>query len=174
MHADRVGNVRKHQRLHGFGAVVEEAPLVLDDAGGDLEQRLVPGLDALQKPARFLKIVLQELIVGRGIRASHHRGVIGVDAQAWRRLAVQLHQPAPFVLANHHVRNDVLDFFARYGRPRSWIQGLNQTHDVRELMLLQPRAAQQGREVACSEQIHVFAQECARFLEPERSVRDVA
>ena len=50
--------------FHGFGAVVEEAPLVLDDAGGDLEQRLVRDW-TLFRNQRFLEIVLQELIVGR-------------------------------------------------------------------------------------------------------------
>ena len=51
VHADVVGDVAQHERPQVLDAVVEEVPLEIDDARGDLVDRLLALLDRLDQPA---------------------------------------------------------------------------------------------------------------------------
>ncbi|MNP13609.1 hypothetical protein D3C76_1058960 [compost metagenome] len=108
VHAHRFGNVMQHQGLHRFVAMVEKTALMLDDLRGDLHQRFVAALQALDEPARFLQLVAHEGVVGAGVGASDKACVLRVDAQPRDRLLVQLDQPALTVLAHDDVGHDVL------------------------------------------------------------------
>ena len=93
VHADVVGDVAQHQRPQVLDAVIEEVALEVDDAVGDLVDRLLPLLDRLDQPQRRAELVLH---VGARLVGVVRRAL--VEQPAVDRADPHLRQP---VLVQH-------------------------------------------------------------------------
>ena len=89
MHIYRFSDVVQHQRFHGFLTIVKKTLLMFHDPRCNLQQRFVPALQALDEPACFLQVVFQIVVVATGVRASHQRGILRINANPWRNFRIQ-------------------------------------------------------------------------------------
>ena len=81
MHADRSGDVLQDHRFHVLLALGEEVALTLDDRAGDLQERVVADLEALEEPTRLLKLRTQQRMAAAPRTLADQAGVLVVDAQ---------------------------------------------------------------------------------------------
>ena len=105
-------------------------------------------MQAFQKPAGFLEIVAQVAVVGAAVGALDETRVVAVDAQAWRRIGIELYDPAAFLLADEYIGYHVLriviaDLFAGEG-----VEGLHQLQDFPQVIFWQFHAPHDLREIA--------------------------
>ena len=107
MHFYCFGDIVQNQWLHCFRAILEEVALVFDDFAGHFHQGFVAALQAFQKPACLLQVVSQEGVVRAVVSPLDQAGVAAVDADARRNVRIEFHPPAPILLADKNVRNDI-------------------------------------------------------------------
>lgn len=107
MHLDGVGDLREDHGLHLLCAALKEVALLLHYAAGNLEERVIPGLEALDDPLGLLQVVphVLPLVGGAALR---YLGVALVDAELSRKRRVEEGLPDAVYLPDDYVRINVL------------------------------------------------------------------
>jgi hypothetical protein len=124
VHADVVRHVPEHQRAQLGQALVEKTALVAHDRLGDLEDRPLALIDALEQPQRAAQLVLDVVARLFGPRALvvQHLPVGGTDPQAWQAVVVEHDLVVLAFHHDHHVRGDVVGAVRTVARPGAWVE----------------------------------------------------
>ncbi len=127
MHADLVGDIAQHHRLHRFVTLLQEIGLPLHYACRNLEQGLVSDLQAANKPACFLQLGAQHRVIAT---AAQQFCVLLIDGQLRHAGGTDFDLPAIIHLAHEHVGNDVLGSSGADDLSGTWITATNQGQRV--------------------------------------------
>src|SRR6185437_13846570 len=136
VHADGFGDVLEDHRPHVLLAVLEERGLTLDDRAGDLDQRLVPDLQALQQPACFLQLRTHGRVAGV---ATDEVRIALVETHTRQGGRVHFYRPAVLRPSHEYVGNDVLRGARAHRRARPRMAGTYQRQRAGELLVAGPQ-----------------------------------
>ncbi len=140
-----------------------------DDSPRHAQQGLVPDLQALHQPARFLQLAAQRGVLAAAAEAA---GVGGVDPQSWRNGRVDLHLPLVFHAPYEHVRDDVFGRARVGGVAGARIQGAQQGDRGLQLLRVATQSAADGGVVLFAELDQAFRREAPRQVQPGRVRRE--
>ena len=132
VHGDRFGDVLEDHRPHVLVALLEEGRLALDDRAGDLHERLVADLEALEQPARLLQLRAHGGVAGV---AADEAGVTLIEAHARQGGGVELDAPAVIGAAHEHIRHHVFGAAGADGRAGARMAGAHQRQRAGEFLL---------------------------------------
>src|SRR6185437_6918598 len=161
VHADRLGDVLEDHRPHVLLAVLEEGGLPLDDGAGDLDQRLVPDLKALQQPARFLQLGAHGGMAGI---APDEARVALVEAHSGQGGRVDFHGPAVLGAPHEYIRHHV------FGRARAdrgagpGMTGAYERQGAGEVLVADPKLPLDDGELAAGDALQVVTSNLDRSL----------
>ena len=156
VHVDRFGDVLEDHRPHVLIALLEKGGLALDDRAGDLDQRLVADLEALEQPARLLQLRAHARVAGV---AADEAGVALIEAHARQGRGVELDAPAVLGATHEHIGHHVLGAAGADGRTGARVAGAHQRQRTGEFLLRGTQFAAQQGEFALGDEFQVMARD---------------
>ena len=159
MQAHGFGHRAQGQRLQVGHAATEEAFLLADEFGGDLEDRHLPLVERLHQPARVGQLFREPALVGLPAAGLAHFGVVAaVDDEAWQCRLVQCDGPAVGALGDQDVGGDRGGHAAAERQPRLGVIAAQLAQHVGEVFLVDAAELAQAGEFAARDHLQIADQ----------------